>query len=67
MSLWLRTGGDLSIELVNVLPIFVNLIQALSSWLGDNSRCNRQQPRPLELPKCQSLADRFKGFEAEAA
>jgi len=33
MSLWLRTGGDLSIELVNVLPIFVNLIRrCLPGW-----------------------------------
>ena len=34
MALWLKARGDLSVELVNVLPTFVNLIQAISSWLG---------------------------------
>ena len=34
MSLWLKAKGDLTIEMVNVLPTFVNLVQALSSWLG---------------------------------
>jgi ACS family pantothenate transporter-like MFS transporter len=34
MSLWLKARGDLSVELINILPTFVNLIQAFSSWLG---------------------------------
>lgn len=34
MSLWLKARGDISVEMINVYPTFVNLIQALSSWLG---------------------------------
>lgn len=34
MALRLKAKGDLTVELVNVPPTFVNLIQALSSWLG---------------------------------
>ncbi|ORY29542.1 major facilitator superfamily domain-containing protein [Naematelia encephala] len=34
MSLWLKARGDLSVEMINVYPTFVNLIQAISSWLG---------------------------------
>ena len=33
MALWLRFTGY-SIELVNILPTFVDLLRALSSWLG---------------------------------
>jgi ACS family pantothenate transporter-like MFS transporter len=33
MALWLRSAGY-SIELVNILPTFIDLLRALSSWLG---------------------------------
>lgn len=33
MALWLRWAGY-SIELVNILPTFIDLLRALSSWLG---------------------------------
>ncbi|KAM0323651.1 hypothetical protein ACHAQA_008586 [Verticillium albo-atrum] len=33
MALWLRDTGY-SIELVNILPTFIDLLRALSSWLG---------------------------------
>ena len=33
MALWLRDAGY-SIELVNILPTFIDLLRALSSWLG---------------------------------
>jgi hypothetical protein len=33
MALWLRSTGH-SIEMVNILPTFIDLIRALSSWLG---------------------------------
>lgn len=33
MALWLRSTGY-SIELVNILPTFIDLLRALSSWLG---------------------------------
>lgn len=33
MALWLRSS-TYSIELVNILPTFIDLIRALSSWLG---------------------------------
>ena len=33
MALWLRASGY-SIELVNILPTFIDLLRALSSWLG---------------------------------
>ncbi|KAK1574247.1 major facilitator superfamily transporter [Colletotrichum navitas] len=33
MALWLR-ASDYSIELVNILPTFIDLLRALSSWLG---------------------------------
>lgn len=33
MALWLRHAGY-SIELVNILPTFIDLLRALSSWLG---------------------------------
>jgi ACS family pantothenate transporter-like MFS transporter len=33
MALWLRSA-DYSIELVNILPTFIDLLRALSSWLG---------------------------------
>jgi ACS family pantothenate transporter-like MFS transporter len=34
MSLWLKSDPKYSIQLVNILPTFINLISALSSWLG---------------------------------
>lgn len=34
MALWLKFKGGVSVEMINVYPTFVNLIQALSSWLG---------------------------------
>ncbi|KAG9500689.1 hypothetical protein J7337_006368 [Fusarium musae] len=33
MALWLRHAGY-SIELVNILPTFIDLLRAISSWLG---------------------------------
>lgn len=33
MALWLR-DSNYSIELVNILPTFIDLLRALSSWLG---------------------------------
>ncbi|CAG1994734.1 hypothetical protein SNK03_010332 [Fusarium graminearum] len=33
MALWLRSTGY-SIELVNILPTFIDLLRAISSWLG---------------------------------
>ena len=33
MALWLR-ADNYSIELVNILPTFIDLLRALSSWLG---------------------------------
>lgn len=33
MALWLRSE-DYSISLVNILPTFIDLLRALSSWLG---------------------------------
>ncbi|RBQ69313.1 hypothetical protein FVER14953_04328 [Fusarium verticillioides] len=33
MALWLRHAGS-SIELVNILPTFIDLLRAMSSWLG---------------------------------
>lgn len=33
MALWLRASGY-SIELINILPTFIDLLRALSSWLG---------------------------------
>lgn len=33
MALWLR-ASNYSIELVNILPTFIDLLRALSSWLG---------------------------------
>lgn len=33
MTLWLKADGW-SIELINILPTFINIVQACSSWLG---------------------------------
>lgn len=33
MALWLKTS-TYSVELINILPTFVDLLKALSSWLG---------------------------------
>ncbi|KAK1716069.1 major facilitator superfamily transporter [Colletotrichum acutatum] len=33
MALWLKAAGY-SVELVNILPTFIDLLRALSSWLG---------------------------------
>ncbi|RYP74061.1 hypothetical protein DL771_003250 [Monosporascus sp. 5C6A] len=47
MALWLRSTGY-SIELVNILPTFIDLIRALSSWVGTT------------LAGCLSLRDALK-------
>jgi MFS transporter, ACS family, pantothenate transporter len=33
MALWLKAAGY-SVEMTNVLPTFIDLLRALSSWLG---------------------------------
>jgi hypothetical protein len=33
MALWLKSGGY-SITLINILPTFIDLLRAISSWLG---------------------------------
>lgn len=33
MQLWLKSTGK-SVELINILPTFIDLLKALSSWLG---------------------------------
>ncbi|OWZ73779.1 hypothetical protein AYX14_00729 [Cryptococcus neoformans] len=34
MSLWLKADTNYSVELINVLPTFVYIVSALSSWIG---------------------------------
>lgn len=34
MALWLRSTNRYSVELINILPTFIDLLRALSSWLG---------------------------------
>lgn len=34
MSLWLKAEKKYSVELINILPTFINLVSAASSWLG---------------------------------
>jgi hypothetical protein len=34
MALWLRATERYSVELINILPTFIDLLRALSSWLG---------------------------------
>ncbi|KAG9254087.1 pantothenate transporter liz1 [Emericellopsis atlantica] len=34
MALWLRATEKYSFELINILPTFIDLLRALSSWLG---------------------------------
>lgn len=33
MQLWLKRSGY-SVQLINILPTFIDIIRALSSWLG---------------------------------
>ncbi|KXJ87582.1 major facilitator superfamily transporter [Microdochium bolleyi] len=34
MQLWLKRSGGYSVQLINILPTFIDIIKALSSWLG---------------------------------
>ena len=49
MSIWIKTKGDLSIELVNVLPRFVSLLQAPLFVAGHNLGSDHQHICPLDI------------------